>query len=696
MRTFTLNNTTLCFDENNGILRGIEYAGRQFITGGGGPLDIALPTENLRYELMRVSPGGIGSAAPDFSLNGRVLTVRYPELGKMFEVPDLPELRGGVEAIVTYTALPDGRSISMQCRVENHCDTPVRQVVFPDFVGLDPVDSKEATRLTTLGLVDHPFIELADTPETRMTFFAQQPSVAGKIYHGGGYFGGADNMIGRYYDYGSLSGGFSVFCKWWGWGPDNMQAMGTGEQLLARLNQETGRLRLGSLHYVTVSKGESYDTAEYILTPHEGGWVNGIGPYKAFVDANKKKTHEMPEHIKKDIGFRTVWVKEQYPADPNSISYVYDDLPAVGQDMLDHGLHELSVWGAHDDRLPYDEDIFYEELGGFDGYRKNVARLREMGINLAPLVSIFSIWRPMMKRYGFDPNAADAAAGWVQNRWAIPSFQAPYLKTAQCFVISQDNKLWQQDVRDALRFLRDKAGVHSIGWDQYLAAPCEGDISDLLGEYIEETKDAHPDMAISGESTFYFEADINHLDYTWDWNYLGKIGDTRAYNYVVRTTRPNVNVDCSPRQAKLCFMDNMFINVYPSKPGGVNGSAMIADYPEFSSTIKRCSELRAEYLDFFLNGDILGDCVLRRDCPTARVTAYRLGDSYLLFGFLNEDGDSRLKLGLAPFTGEGNYCVELHSFEQPEYVSCLTVPGDGTLPLSGDRDTLWYAVITKC
>ena len=70
--------------------------------------------------------------------------------------------------------------------------------------------------------------------------------------------------------------------------------------------------------------------------------------------------------------------------------------------------------------------------------------------------------------------------------------------------------------------------------------------------------------------------------------------------------------------------------------------------------------------------------------------------AYLLFGFLEEDGDSRLKLNLAPFTGEGNYCIELHSFEQPEYVSCLSVPADGVLPLSGDRDTLWYAIITRC
>ena len=696
MKTFTLNNTTLCFDEQNGILCGLEHAGHQFITGGGGPLDVALPTENLRYELMRVYPGGLGSEQPEFSLNGRVLTVRYPSLGKLFAVPELPELEGGVSAVVTYTALPDGRSISMQCRVHNHCDTPVRQVVFPDFIGLDPVDSEEATRLTTLGLCDHPFVELADTPETRNTFFAQLPSVAGKIYHGGGYFGGLDNMIGRYYDYGSLSCGFSVFCKWWGWGPDNMQAMGAGERLLARLNQETGRLRLGSLHEVSVGKGESYETAEYILTPHEGGWVNGIAPYKAFVDSNKKRVHDLPQHIQEDIGFRTVWVNEQYPVDPQSIVYKFDDLPTVAQDMLDHGLHELSVWGSRDEKLPFDENVFIPELGGFEGYVKNVGRLREMGVNVSPLISVFSIWRPMMERYGFDPSASIAEQGWTQNRRAIPSFQAPYLKKDQCHVISQDNKLWQQDVLHSLRFLRDKADTPSVGWDQYLANPCDGDISDLLEEYMQETKEIRPDMVVSGESTFFFEADINHLDYTWDWNYLGKIGDTRAYNYVVRTTRPNVNVDCSPRQAKLCFMDNMFINVYPSKPGGVNGSAMIADYPEFSSTIKRCTELRREYLDFFVNGDILGDCVLRRDCASARVTAYQLGESYLLFGYLNTDGDSRLKLGLAPFTGEGDYCVELHSFEQPDYVSCLTVPADGILPLSGDKDTLWYAVITKC
>lgn len=696
MKTFTLNNTTLCFDQNNGTLCGIEYAGQQFITGGGGPLDIALPTADLRYELMRVSPGGIGAKTPEFSLVGRVLTVRYPELGKLFAVPPLPELDGGVEAVVTFTALPDGRSISMQCRVENHCDTPVKQVLFPDFVGLDPVDSKEATRLTTLGVVDHPFIELADTPETRRMFFADLPSVCGKIYHGGGYFGGDDNMIGRYYDYGSLSAGFSVFCKWWGWGPDDQNAMSGGELLLARLNQETKRLRLGSIHYVTINKGESYETAEYIFTPHKGGWVNGIGPYKAFVDANKQRKHPVPKHIQEDIGFRTIWATEQYPADPDSVSWVFDDFPRIGEDMLEHGLHEFSIWGCQNEVLPYGDGLFKQELGGDEGYLKNHRRLREMGVNVSPLVSLFSIWRPMMERYGFDPGAAQAGAGWVQNRKAIPSFQAPYLKAAQCFTIHQDNKLWQQDVHDALRTLRDKFETASVAWDQYIAAPCEGDISDQLESYINDTKDSHPDMVISGESTFHFEADINHLDYTWNWNYLGKIGDTRAYNYVVRTTRPNVNVDNSPRQAKLCFMDNMFINVYPSKPGGVNGSAMIADYPEFSKTIKRCTEIRREFLDYFVQGDILGDCILRKDCPDAYVTAYRRKDCYLLFGFLLEDGDSRLKLDFTPFTGEGDYCIELHSFEQPEYVSCVTVPADGTLTLSGERDSLWYAIITKC
>ena len=58
-------------------------------------------------------------------------------------------------------------------------------------------------------------------------------------------------------------------------------------------------------------------------------------------------------------------------------------------------------------------------------------------------------------------------------------------------------------------------------------------------------------------------------------------------------------------------MDNVFMNIYPSKPGNVNGSAMIAYYPEFSKTIKQCALLRHKYLSFFTEGVMLGDCVMK-------------------------------------------------------------------------------------
>ena len=62
--------------------------------------------------------------------------------------------------------------------------------------------------------------------------------------------------------------------------------------------------------------------------------------------------------------------------------------------------------------------------------------------------------------------------------------------------------------------------------------------------------------------------------------------------HVVRTLRPNINVDSDPSYVKFIFMDNYVINVYPSKPENYNGSALIREYPAFSKAVKTCAALR--------------------------------------------------------------------------------------------------------
>jgi hypothetical protein len=339
--------------------------------------------------------------------------------------------------------------------------------------------------------------------------------------------------------------------------------------------------------------------------------------------------------VREALGYRTIWIAEQYPDDPDSIKYYFDDLPKIASDMLDHGLIDLSIWGAFDQILPLGPEHFPVSLGGFAKFKENAAALRSMGIDIVPFVSFVSIWRDTCPRYGLQ--IGPAQAGWSENLKGIPNFQTPYMERYCCCVIDQSTKLWQEDVMASLRFLRDEAGTPSIGWDQYIGNNIEGGVSDIISAYRRETKELYPDATFSSESTFNYEADIDALDYTWDWEYWPGTGDCRPYIHVVGTTRPNMIIDNNPLHVKLCFMDNIFMNVYPSKPGDINGSAYIYEYPELSASLKHAAYYRRKYLSFFTDGIIAGDCILSHEAVGARITAYEYQDRTLIFILLNAD-----------------------------------------------------------
>lgn len=145
-------------------------------------------------------------------------------------------------------------------------------------------------------------------------------------------------------------------------------------------------------------------------------------------------------------------------------------------------------------------------------------------------------------------------------------------------------------------------------------------LHDLFKEYREETNKTHPDAHFSGESTFYFESELDICDSPWDWMWWNPHDDWRPLLHLAETMRPNMNADSSTLHLKCIFLDNFMANISPSKPGKMSGSAMIADYTEFSETLKDLTALRKAYLSYFADGEMLGDCLLSADCMDARVT----------------------------------------------------------------------------
>ncbi|HIS70156.1 MAG TPA: hypothetical protein IAA58_12425 [Candidatus Gallacutalibacter stercoravium] len=689
---YTINGTTLTFARDTGALTALSNpACGRLVRGGRGLIDVAWPVK-LRYEILRADPCGKHKPCPpEIEGDERGVTLTWQALPMNTVMPQLPELEGGVWAQVRITPWEDGKSLCLSCRVENRSQTPVRQVLFPDLSGLLPVAGTDGTRFTGLKGYALPFRELRDEGDMKDQFYASKPSLCGKFYPAGGYFG-ESMRVGRWYDFGGLSGGFSLYCRHWGYGPDDANDMGRQDVAWVKLNNLENTLRIANVHYMTLQQGQVYESPCYILTPHAGGWAQGVGPYKQWVDQNKHRVVPPPKRITEALGFRTIWATEQYPDDPDAAIWPYESYPLVAQDMLEHGLNILNVWGMCSWILPMGEQSFFQNQGGFAKLKEVAAQLRSMGVRLSPLISVLSLWEEMRQRYGYEKNDG-SSLGWSENLKGVPNFTTPYMERYCCaFLHNQDNPLWIQDVKDAFRFLRDQLGVPDICWDQYVLD--KRVLYDIIDEYRRETQAIDPDADFSGESTFFFEADIDQLDYTWVWIYRNgdMRQDTAPYSYVVETTRPQMNVDSNPIYAKYCFMDNVMMNVYPSKPDNINGSAFIREVPALSQALKQCAALRKAYLPYFTQGKILGDCVLSQDCPGARVTGYVRGDKSVLFAVLRQT-EAQVHFDLSPFLCAGEYDVDIRDADDKTIALCRT-EDKGCLTLSGEIGDLFVLEFT--
>jgi hypothetical protein len=292
--THTLNGTSITFDKKTGAVISLFNEGcGEIIQNGKGLINVAWP-KKYEYEILRASPTGKHGGAPVSidALDGKIV-LSYPLLAQNTVTPELPELAGGVAAEITLAACGDGKSIALSCRVKNNSETPVRQVLFPDLSGLQPVAGKENTRFTGLRAYTTPFTELDDeackknpsyvSASPIPLFYAEKPSLCGKFYPANRHLQ-MDIRVGRYYDYGGLCGGISMFCRHWGFGPDHPDTMGAQDVVWVKLDNPAQSLRIANVHDVTLEKGQEYTSPAYILTPHPGGWAQGVAPYKQWVD----------------------------------------------------------------------------------------------------------------------------------------------------------------------------------------------------------------------------------------------------------------------------------------------------------------------------------------------------------------------------------------------------------------------------
>jgi len=434
----TLNGLRISLDAATGSLLGLQFDGPgqllQAMPDDAGMLDLAYPLP--QFEPLRL--------AARFSRDARIeqtadtLTISWDALGasRALEVP------GPVAATVTWRALPDGVSLSLSCSIRNGSERPVRQVLFPDLAGLLPVAGLDGTILKSGGFGSAPFRELRASDADQ--FYAQ--SNTERSYTSGGMF---QPMVMRWLDLGGLNGGFSLFPQQWGWEPR--------ATLLLRLSETTGKLRAMCVHDVTIAPGATWESPVWVLTPHRQGWARGLEPYRAWARAHIKRTQPLPRQVREGLGYRTLWMCRNQPDDPaGDAIWRFADLPALAREAKDHGLSEMVCWATHPGfALPLPPP--FPDLGTEQEFAQAVAACREIGVNVAPFLSVLQANKQTGPRYGLT---VPETGGWTYHPELIPRFNPPYAGSYSCAQVDTANPLWQADVLDAAKHLMD-LGINS-------------------------------------------------------------------------------------------------------------------------------------------------------------------------------------------------------------------------------------------
>jgi hypothetical protein len=640
-----LNGLRVSIGSDSGGVLQLEFDGMTMLRTShenASLLDAAYPGHG--FEPLRI--GVRHSSGARIEQADRGISITWDALGLSRDLKH----EGAVAATVLLQPAEDGRSVVLKASIENRSPIRIPQVLFPDFAGLQPFAGEDGTELRTCGFAKKPFRELKPTEDEGRWYASRRNWLE---LTSGAY---DKSMAARWMDLGSLKGGFSLFPKLWSWGPLHDAGKPTTDRVLLHLSQVDGSLRLMCEHKVNIQPGETWISPEYVLTPHRYGWAKGIEPFRAWVKENVQRPYPLPRHLRESLGYRTVWMAQQYanadPAEP-TVAWRFGDLTGLAEECREHGLREMVLWLWQPWEIPIEPS---PELGSLEEFNQAIRECREKEVNVSLFVSVMTLLNPLPAQYGWNTGTEY----WGYHTDFIPMLRPYYGQASRGAFADQTDPRWQADITASLLRMVER-GWTSITWDQALHVPTEPNIGTVFAKVRTAAKERDSEATFAGEDINNLDLDSRWLDYTWNWALFSEDLDWRALVNAYPTTRFNVNVGTSPRTVKRLFVDHLFMNVLPSKPEGINGSARIQDFPKLSEALKSCARLHAKFRNYLEEGLLIGDCVLSEPCAGARINCYLLPDRALIL-VLNTGGQNNpitFACDLSPWltTSSGKYSV---------------------------------------
>lgn len=609
-----LNGLRFVFDPGSGGLLELEYEGLKLLEAAPGRaslLDAAYPGHG--FEPLRLGTRYSRDARVEVADGGIAITWQTLGMSRAFEP------KGSVAASVLIRPAADGRSVTLKASMENKSELAIPQVLFPDLSGLRPFAGLADTELRTCGGVQRPFLELA-LPEDEGRWYASRRNW--QILKSGAY---DKSMAARWLELGSLKGGISLFPKLWSWGPLTESGEPASDRILLHLSQVDQTLRLMCEHKALIPPGGKWSSPEYVLTPHRNGWAKGIEPFRTWVEENVQRPHPLPKHLRTALGYRSVWMAQQYAtADPagSTVVWRFRDLPSLADECRAYGLNEMVIWLWGPWEIPNQPS---PELGTLEEFNRAIADCWAKGVNVSFFVSVMTMLNPIPAKYG----QTDGREDWGYHTDFIPTLRPYYGKASRGSFADPNHPDWQADITASLLKMVER-GWTSITWDQAMHKPATPNLETLFAKVRAAASAKDPEATFAGECLNNLDLDSRWLDYTWNWALFDERMDWRALVNAYPTPRFNVNVGTSPRAVKQLFMDHLFLNVLPSKPDGINGSARITDFPELAKALKVCANLHGQFQTYLEDGRLVGDNILSVPCHEARINGYVLAGKALL------------------------------------------------------------------
>lgn len=361
-----------------------------------------------------------------------------------------------------------------------------------------------------------------------------------------------------------------------------------------------------------VMPGETWETHPVRLFVHEGDWHVTADAHREWLETWVKKP-DRPKKFAEAIGWHFYFMKHQ----DDLVLHTYDDLPGMAEAALEAGCEYLLLFGwqvgGHDNNYMY-RYVPNEEWGGAENLKKNLEKIREMGVEAMPFYNgtLANTEMPEHKEFGHKWEAKTRTGHpYYAGDWARHNFDATTRNRAMLHYEIAPCKEHREYFVDTIRRMVEEYGFRTTQLDQiaekmfvdynedHIKTTPDRVYVDGLGDILPRVREiiqkANPDGVMISEGLNDFTG--QWCDSSWDWNLLITFPEPILY------TLPWLMGSHETDALEYGDVNRAFAHKLHLDMKIDGGDAPISKYPKFAAHVKKNATLRKAAADYYVYGD---------------------------------------------------------------------------------------------